>query len=226
MKTTANTFDDTILAEMTPCDQAGSGSAYMVIDNFNTGTQAEIELPSGKAQTDFKNGSMLGGSRQIVFRVDQMPFGVPLGRKGVYTIDKGHLIVEDGVHMASRLEISYGIAKNNDVAPLNLDLSKVLANGQFTLHFHSLDMLNQVDVIIQVVTPSREIFQHSKPVTPPVVDRFDINFPLAGFRSGTTGKAPVEDDFKSIDYLTLIFQEGGNGGNDFAVDCFDITFIN
>ena len=93
------------------------------------------------------------------------------------------------------------------------------------LHFHSLDMLNQVDVIIQLVTPSRKIFQISKPVTPPVVGKFDINFPLADFQSGTTGNPPAEGDLNSIDYITLIFQEGGNGGNDFAIDLFDITFI-
>jgi hypothetical protein len=224
MKTVASTFNDTILTEITPVGRAGSGSVYMVIDDFDTGPQVEIPLQSGEVRTDFQNGTMLGGSRHIVHRVDEIPSCVSLGREGVYTIDRGHLIVEDGVHMASRLEISYGIAKNNDVVPLNLDLSSVLTNGQFTLHFHSLDMLNQVDVIIQLVTPSREIFQISQPVTPPVVCNFDVSFPLADFRSGTTGNPPTASDLSSIDYITLIFQEGGNGGNDFAINLFDITF--
>src|SRR5687768_6361533 len=200
MKTVASTFNDTILTEITPVGRAESGSVYMVIDDFDTGPQVEIPLQSGEVRTDFRNGTMLGGSRHIVHRVDEIVTDLPLGRKGVYTIDRGHLIVEDGVHMASRLEISYGIAKNNDVAPLSLNLNPVLTNGQFTLHFHSLDMLNQVDVIIQLVTPSREIFQISKPVTPPVVGKFDINFPLADFQSGTTGNPPAEGDLNSIDY--------------------------
>lgn len=221
MKTAANTFNSTI-SEDTAVVQAGSGSVYMVIDDFDSGPQGQIPLQSGKARTDFQNGTMLGGSRHIVYRVDEIPSCVSLGREGVYTIDRGHLIVEDGVHMASRIEISYGIAKNNDVVPLKLNLSSVLTNGQFTLHFHSLDMLNQVDVIIQLVTPSREIFQISQPVTPPVVCNFDVSFPLADFRSGTTGNPPTASDVNSIDYITLIFQEGGNGGNDFAVDSFDI----
>jgi hypothetical protein len=228
MQTPTNTFNDAISTEIMPVVQAESGSVYMVIDDFNTGLQVGIPLQSGKVRTDFQNGAMLGGSRHIVHRVDEIPIGVPLEREGVYTIDRGHLIVEDGVHMASRLEISYGIAKNNDVAPLSLNLNPVLTNGQFTLHFHSLDMLNQVDVIIQLVTrsrdtPSRKIFQISRPVTPPVVGHFDVSFPLTDFKSGTTGKPPADGDLNSIDYLTLIFQEGGNGGNDFAVDCFDIT---
>ena len=163
---------------------------------------------------------MLGGFRHIVYRVDEIVTDIPLGRESVYTIKKGHLIVEDGVHMTSRLEISYGIAENNDIVPLNLDLSKVLTKGQFNLHFHSLDMLNEVDVIIQVVTPSREIFQINKQVTPPVVGKFDIHFPFLVFRSGKTGTPPTGNDFRSIDYITLIFQEGGNGGNDFAIDLF------
>lgn len=223
MKTVANISNDAILAGITPVVQAEP--VYMTIDDFNTGPQTEIPLLSGEARTDFQNGAMLGGSRHIVYRVDEIVSEFPLGRKGVYTIDKGHLIVEDGVHMASRLEISYGIAENNNVVPLNLDLSKVLTSGQFTLHFHSLDMLNEVDVIIQVVTPSREIFQINTQVTPPVVGKFDISFPLSDFQSGKTGNQPTENDFRSIDYITLIFQEGGNGGNDFAVDLFDMTFI-
>lgn len=116
MKTVANTSNEAILAEIIPAVRAGSGSVYMVIDDFNTGPQTEIRLQSGKVQPGFRNGTMLGGSRHIVYRVDEIPSGVSLGREGVYTIKKGHLIVEDGVHMASRLEISYGIAENNDVA--------------------------------------------------------------------------------------------------------------
>jgi hypothetical protein len=83
-------------------------------------------------------------------------------------------------------------------------------------------MQNQVDVIIQVFTSSGDSFQVSKQVIPPVVGSFDVSFPLAGFVSNKTGEPPTENDLKSIDYLTLIFQEGGNGGNDFAVDSFDI----
>lgn len=194
----------------------------LTIDDFNTGPQTEVSLSSG-SKDYYQPGAMLGGGRHVVHTVGQVNGPTPLNRKGVYTITDGHLIVEDGVHAASRLEISYGIAANRNVVPLNLNLSKDLANGQCTLHFHSLDMLNEVDVIIQVVTPSREMFQISKQVTPPVIGSFDVSFPLADFRSNTTGNAPTEKDFESIDYLTFIFQDGGNGGNDFAINLFDIN---
>ncbi len=194
----------------------------LTIDDFNTGPQSEFPLTSG-SRNDFQSGTMLGGGRHVVHTVGQVNGPTPLNRKGVYTITDGHLIVEDGVHAASRLEISYGIAANGNVVPLNLDLSKDLANGQFILHFHSLDMLNEVDVIIQLVTPSREMLQISKQVTPPVIGSFDVPFPLADFHSNTSGNAPTEKDFQSIDYLTLIFQDGGNGGNDFAINLIDIT---
>lgn len=196
----------------------------ITIDNFNTGPQIIQPRPSGSV-THVQTGSMLGGFRQVKHIVQQMPPPPPsLGRKGVYNITRGHLIVEDGVRVASRLEISYGFDRENNLIPLNLDLSNALANGKLTLHFHSLDMINQVDAIIQLVTPSREIFQLSKPITPPVVGSFTVSFPLTAFRSGSQGKPPTKSDLKSIDYLTLILQDGGNGGNDFAIDLFDISF--
>ena len=216
MKPLANAINITMLMLLAQFVQAAS----QTIDDFNTGPYQGASLVS-ESELYIQKGSMLGGQRHVVHRVDQI--NPSLSRTGRSAITKGHLIVEDGVHAASRLQVSYGIEQHGSVAPLNLDLSQDLANGQFTLHFHSIDMQNQVDVIIQAVTSSREVFQISKQVTPPVVgSSFDVSFPLADFRSGKTGKPPTENDFKSIDYLVLIFQEGGNGGNDFAVDSFDI----
>jgi len=195
----------------------------ITIDDFNTGPQEITPRASGSV-IHVQTGSMLGGFRQVKHIISPVPPSPFLGRKGVYNIIKGHLIVEDGVHVASRLEISYGFDKENNLIPLNLDLSNALANGKLTLHFHSLDMSNQVDAIIQLVAPSREIFQISKPITPPVVGSFNVSFPLAQFRSGSQGKSPSKSDLKSIDYITLILQEAGNGGNDYAIDFFDINF--
>lgn len=196
----------------------------LTIDNFDTGPQFIQPRASGSV-THVQAGSMLGGFRHVKHIVQQMPSPpLSLGRKGVYHITRGHLIVEDGVRVASRLEISYGFDRENNLIPLNLDLSNALASGKLMLHFHSLDMINQVDAIIQLVTSSGEIFQLSIPITPPVVGSFTISFPLSAFRSGTRGVAPTKSDLKSIDYLTLILQEGGNGGNDFAIDLFDISF--
>lgn len=205
------------------CYIAQAETPYKTIDDFNTGPQEELILKSG-SKVHAQAGSMLGGFRHVDYSVSIINAS-SLDRKGTYTIDKGHLIVEDGVHMASRLEVSYGIDKNNNINPLNFDLSRALTSGQFTLHFHSLDMLNQIDAIIQVVTQSREIFQMSKQIIPPVLGKFNISFPLIKFRSSSQGKSPTENDFRAIDYITLILQEGGNGGSDYAIDLFDITFV-
>jgi hypothetical protein len=197
-------------------------TVYKTIDDFNTGLQTIDPLPSGR-RVDFQSGSMIGGLRQIAYQVGDIEPATSLGRKGVYAINKGHLIVEEGVHVASRLEISYGIGRDNSIVPLNLNLSRVLTNGQFALHFHSLDMINQVDVILQVVNQAGEMFQFGKQVIPPVVGKFDIYLPIADFRSNSTGNPPLESDLTSISYITLIFQEAGNGGTDYAVDSFDIS---
>lgn len=196
---------------------------YRTIDDFNTGPQEEVILKSGSKVHD-QAGSMLGSFRHVDYSVSIINAS-GLDRKGAYTINKGHLIVEDGVHIASRLEISYGIDKNNNVNPLNLDLSRALTTGQFTLHFHSLDMLNQINAMIQIATRSRGIFQISKQIIPPVLGKFNISFPLSSFRSDSQGKPPTKNDFRSIDYITLILQEGGNGGSDYAINLFDITFV-
>ena len=116
MKTVANAINVAILALTVQVAQAGP--VYKTIDDFNTGPQAPVTVP----QQDFQPGTMLGGGRHVVYKVGQIsPSTPPLNRKGMYTITDGHLIVEDGVHVASRLEISYGIAKNNNVVPLNLE---------------------------------------------------------------------------------------------------------
>jgi hypothetical protein len=152
MKPSPGVMSIIIMGLMVQVAQAGPGSSYQTIDDFDSGAQEESALQSG-SQRDYKTGSMLGGSRHVVHKVSSIG-PLNLGRKGVYMIDKGHLIVEDGVSMASRLEISYGIDETDNVTPLNLDLSPVLTTGQFTLHFYTLDMLNQVDAIIQVATRS------------------------------------------------------------------------
>ncbi|MCC7092297.1 MAG: hypothetical protein IT524_10165 [Nitrosomonas sp.] len=222
MKLAAHMITGIILVGMIHTTKAQT----ILIDNFDTGPQViSPRDPSSGTGTRVQTGSMLGGFRQVKHIVQQLPSPpTSLGRKGVYNIIGGHLIVEDGVRVASRLEVSYGFDKEDNLIPLNLDLSNALANGKMKLHFHSLDMINQVDAIIQLVTPSREIFQLSKPITPPVAGSFTIAFPLSAFRSGSQGKPPTKNDLKSIDYITLILQDGGTGGNDFAIDVFDISF--
>lgn len=167
MKPLTSAINVTVLMLLAQFVQA----APRTIDDFNPGPYQGTPLVSG-SNLYFKQGSMLGGQRHVVHRVDQIP--PSLSRTGISVITKGYLIVEDGVHAASRLEISYGIAGDGSITPLNLDLSQDLANGQFTLHFHSLDMQNQVDVIIQVFTSAGDSFQISKQVIPPVVGNFDV----------------------------------------------------
>lgn len=135
MKPSPGVMSTIIMGLMVQVAQAGPGSSHQTIDDFDSGAQEESALQSS-SQRDYKTGSMLGGSRHVVHKVSSIG-ALNLCRKGVYTIDKGHLIVE-GVSMASRLEISYGIDETNKVTPLNLELSPVLTTGQFTLHFYTI----------------------------------------------------------------------------------------
>jgi hypothetical protein len=183
------------------------------IDDFTAATQ-NLSVTDG-VQENFKKappGSpLIGDSRLIVLRVEKP--GVPaLAKAATLDIGDGHLVVQSGIQVLSRIEVFYGRGSNSEAIPLHHNLS---GHKKFRLHFLASD--SGLNINMQVRAENNPGIDAQSGVNidghpdgvPFVVDfAFDTFVPNAG---------PLPD-FADINEITLIIQSGSViGAIDYAL---------
>jgi hypothetical protein len=175
----------------------------VTIDDFSTGAYHQTPLLLGQSHS-IQTGSMVGGSRQILFSICTPPCSNPFEQPSWFEVRPSStigvpsaLIMTSGYYMSPGITLTYGLS-----TPLNLDVTSFGANDRFRLSFHGANAPLRVDLVVR--SGARYVdFVCAIPFTGLAALPLTVDLPFNAF--------PAKGlDFSHVDLIQLV-NLGGNG---------------
>ena len=167
-------------------------AAQMLMNDLTSGSYA-VSIRSGDVGA-IRSGTMLGGNRHTHLIVGD-ELANPLQQPGgLEILSSGYLVVNGGLQVYPRVEVTYGVDEIGQNAPLNENLA--MAGDRFRLHFDAADRGLNVNVVVFTGT-SYALLGYN---LPPSNQAFTTDFPFEDFEEGGAVS------WNSIDYIVLVVQ--------------------
>lgn len=176
----------------------------ILIDDFSTGTDS-FNVTSGSVDQSQAGNKIVGGQRRTILRVSHNP----LHQTAHLDVGSGSLNLSTGVNQLHRLEVIYGKAADPN-SQMSLDLSGF---DLFRFHFLTNNLLLNFNLVVFSDTAFSQAKGENLGTS---INPFTHDFLLREF----VGSA----NFSAIDNIAVIFQSG-IAGQDYAIDCIEVTGI-